>query len=98
MDAFEELKQSRAELARLEEMARRPRFSLREHRRRQREALLPDNRMCPVCGFVKVNSRAWVDVRHVHDVQLPSEARRAGVVCKSCYCRYTSRLRAEENK
>lgn len=87
---FDEVARRLEELKRLEEAHIREleceRFSLQAYRHDRREAQLPEDRRCPVCKKVKTKSRSWVNLRHVRlSSQFPAEARKLGMVCRSCY-------------
>jgi hypothetical protein len=45
---------------------------MKAYRARLREEKIPPNRLCPVCGVTKLNSRQWVCIGGV-------------AKCKSCY-------------
>jgi transcription elongation factor Elf1 len=61
-----------AEIREKERREGRPR---KERRIEQRKKLLPEDRVCPICGCVKINSKQWVCKKHYEFL----------AVCKSCY-------------
>lgn len=63
----------------------------RDLRRAGREAVLPDDRRCPVCGTVKVRSAQWVVVRRFDALRKYRDARWSSgpvlAMCLSCWRR-----------
>lgn len=59
---FSDLKRTQEDIAARERAARREGSGLSraERKRIARQALLPKDRICPVCNTVKLNTRQWV--------------------------------------
>lgn len=73
-------------------------FNLREHRHALREDWLDRNvsdRKCPICGLVKVKSKAWVAITHAQKqiINRHPELKHVGsAVCKSCFMLFNNRI------
>jgi hypothetical protein len=71
-----------------------PGLTKSERRALARDALLPADRRCPLCGVVKLESRRWVIVQSTEGIDASSLIASSALpiaVCKSCRMLYQNK-------